>query len=319
MSRYVRSILSSEGAAELVQAAYALEVVDYRLQRSLVNDVYEVVGRGGRWALKVYRQSGAARAWSLDEVVWEQELVLALLLHGFRAPRPVRLAAGELVGQLDAPEGPRPYALTEWVQGTKPSPPWTDDLYREFGQLTARFHSIAAAHRSARPRRGTGSFEGLSVATEQVVAALDDADDRGLIEERAAEATAALTRLTHAGMTWGVCHGDVTLDNVHRSAAGLVLHDFDLSGPGWLADDLTGVFATSHWPAFEEGYRTLRELTPADLEALPWFGIASRVTNLRFHLVDKVQLRGVESRSEGWVQRELTGLRDSLEGDGPKA
>lgn len=311
MPGYVRSILSGKGAAELVGVAYGLEVLNCRLQRSLVNDVYEVTARSGRWALKVYRQTGAARAWSYEEVVWEQELGMALLEQGFGAPRPVRLSNGELVGQLDAPEGPRPYALTEWVEGTKPVPPLTDDLYRRFGQLTAHFHTIAEAHTSTHPRRGSGSFEGLAVAAEQVLAALGAAGDRDLVDERAGAARTALDRLTQSGMTWGVCHGDVTLDNVHVGAAGLVLHDFDLSGPGWLADDLTGAFATPHWPAFEEGYREVRELTLADLEALPWLGITSRILNLRFHLVDKIELRGAESRSEGWVDRELAELRDS--------
>jgi Ser/Thr protein kinase RdoA (MazF antagonist) len=290
--------------------------VDCRLQRSLANDVYEVVGAGGRYAFKVYRQSGAARGWSLDEVIWEQELVLALVQQGLDVPRPVRLSNGELVGRLDAPEGLRPYALTEWVEGTKPMPPWTDELYRKFGQLVARFHTLAGALRPTHPRRSTGAVDALAVATEEVLAALPDGEDRGLVRERAATAATHLTRLTQAGITRGVCHGDVTLDNVHVTAAGLVLHDFDLSGPGWLADDLTGVYSTPHWPAFKQGYRELRELSSADVEALPWLGIASRVTNLRFHLVDKVQLRGWESRSEGWVERELAGLRASVDESG---
>lgn len=311
MPGYVRSILSAEGVAELVGAAYGLEVTGCRLYRSLVNDVYEVSAHQGRFAFKLYRQSSALRAWSFEEVVWEQELVLALLEQGFLAPRPVRLSSSELVGQFDAPEGPRPYALTAWLEGAKPVPPWTDELYREFGHLVARFHSAAEASGDTQVRRNTGSVDRLADATEEVLAALDDPDDRRLVAERADSARTRLTRLAKVGMTRGVCHGDVTLDNVHLSAEGLALHDFDLSGPGWLADDLTGVFATAHWPAFVDGYRTLRDLTTADLEAVGWLGIASRISNLRFHLVDKPQIRGLESISEGWAQGELSGLRES--------
>lgn len=36
-------------------------------------------------------------------------------------------------------------------------------------------------------------------------------------------------------LSWGVCHGDVSLDNVLLTSEGLALHDFDLSAEGWRA------------------------------------------------------------------------------------
>ncbi|WP_442913247.1 phosphotransferase [Kribbella sp. CA-293567] len=43
----------------------------------------------------------------------------------------------------------------------------------------------------------------------------------------------------------GVCHGDVSLDNILVSDDGLSLHDFDLSGTGYRAADFTGVASPS--------------------------------------------------------------------------
>lgn len=296
---------------ELVGGHYGLEVTGCELFRSLVNDVYEIDAGADRFAFKLYQQSSAERARSADEVAWEQELVRELRRTGFGAPRPVALLNGDSVGQLSAPEGPRPFALTEWVEGGKPSPPWSGDLYRDFGSLIARFHSAAEWFTSERNRRPIDPPAALNQAVEEVVLRLPRVEDQRLVAARAGLATRQLGSLAEADMTWGVRHGDVTLDNVHRVGGDLVLHDFDRSGPGWLAADLTGVRATVHWPAFLDGYLGLRSLSSADLAALPWLRIADLISNLRFHLVDKSLIRGVESRSEGWVERELASLRDT--------
>jgi Ser/Thr protein kinase RdoA (MazF antagonist) len=78
----------------------------------------------------------------------------------------------------------------------------------------------------------------------------------------------ARQELSARELSLGIRHGDVTLDNVHRTGAGLVLHDFDLAGPGWLAADLTGVHAAQHWHAFAAGYSAVHALP--DLSIVSW-------------------------------------------------
>jgi Ser/Thr protein kinase RdoA (MazF antagonist) len=51
-------------------------------------------------------------------------------------------------GELEAPEGSRPFALTEYAEGTKPQPPASDELYRDFGRLIGRFHAASCISRS---------------------------------------------------------------------------------------------------------------------------------------------------------------------------
>lgn len=309
---YVRSVLAADAVGELVGDAYGLGVTGAELVRSLVNDVYAIETDDGRHALKLYRQVDAPRAWSFDEVRWEQQLVGELLRSGLRVPTPVALLNGGLVGRLDAPEGLRPFVLTRWIPGSKPVPPPSDDLYRSFGMSTAQFHTAAQGLVSPVVRRPVDPVEELPNTAEEVVVALEDVDDRALVQRSTEWAGRQLEGLVPSGMTWGVRHGDVSLDNVLETDGELSLHDFDRAGPGWLAADLTGVRATDHWPAFLAGYTESRGLTPEDLRAIPALQVVALIANLRFHLVDKPLVFGSESRGEGWVDRELASLRDLL-------
>lgn len=313
----LRSLIAPSALADLLRASHGLETADCTLVRSFVNDVYQVAtaDRADAYALKVY-QCGR---WSPDEVRWELELVGHLASAGVPVPRIVPLADGSPCGILDAAEGPRAYALSEFVVGRKPEPPFDDALYREFGALIATFHAAADSFVSPYPRRESGLETLLDRPIERVSAALvDRPEDRRLVLELGAEARRLLLAATAAGLEHGICHGDVSLDNVFLSSdglnlrlnLGLNLHDFDSAAPGWRASDLYGVFLTPHFEAFMKGYRTVRALDDAGVAAVPWFAVAGLIENLAFHLVDKPEYRGTESLVEGWVDEGLADLRE---------
>jgi Ser/Thr protein kinase RdoA (MazF antagonist) len=315
----LRSLIAPEALCDLLRTSHGLDNADCVLIRSFVNDVYQVkvktADRTDAYALKVY-QSGR---WSPDEVRWELELVGHVAEAGVPVPRIVPLANGAPCGILDAAEGPRVYALTEFVAGRKPEPPFDDALYQEFGALIATFHASTDGFASRHPRRPSDLAMLLDRPIERVSAALiDRPDDRWLVLELGAEAGSRLTAASAAGLglglgsglEYGICHGDVSLDNVFLGPDGLSLHDFDSAAPGWRAADLTGVSLTPHFEAFVTGYRAVRPLDDADLAAVPWFAVAGLIENLAFHLIDKPAYRGTESLGEGWVEDGLTELRE---------
>ena len=303
-----RSIPSPDGVADLVRRSYGLDVTGCSLVRSLVNDVYVVTTPTGRYVLKIYHHGG----WSTDEVAWEYELVAHVRASGIPTAEGVRLLDGSFVGELEAPEGVRPFGLTAFVDGSKPSPPFDDALYRSYGVLLARFHQAADSFATTRHRRAFGLEQTLDAPLPQVLDALADRpDDRRVVADMAAIARARIEELAGRGLSWGIRHGDVTLDNIHASGDGLTLHDFDLAGQGWRIADLAPCLATDFAEAFLAGYTSVRPVTQTDLAALPWLDVIGRIGNLRFHLVDKVALRGTESIGEGWVDRELSALRDA--------
>jgi Ser/Thr protein kinase RdoA (MazF antagonist) len=294
VSSWLRSLPTAEAVGALVSARYGLRARSCALLRSLANDVYRIDTDGHRYVLKLYRHDG----WSTDEVAWEQDLAAHLIDHGVACPAPVPMLDGSLGGELRAPEGTRPFALVEHVEGTKPQPPASDALYRDFGVLIGRFHAAGASFRSSHPRR---VFDLARVLDEPLQAVMPHLAGRA--DRVAALAGQARRELGGREISGGIRHGDVTLDNIHSTGRGLVLHDFDLAGPGWLAADLTGVHATPHWHAFAAGYAAVRALP--DLSVLPWLEVCALISNLRFHLIEKPRYRGLESLAEGWADREL--------------
>lgn len=310
MASTLRSLLAPEALRAVVAREYGLDATSCVLLRSLVNDVYRVETPQRWYVLKVYRHDGPAG----EEVAWEAELVAHLAAAGIRVARVVSMSNGAQVGHLEAPEGSRVFVLSEFVDGTKPRPPFDGALYADFGRLTARFHTVADTFRSDRRRRRFDLARILDEPLAEVLPALADRRaEHDLVCDLAAAARARIRELTGQGLDWGVCHGDVTLDNIHRTVDGLVLHDFDLAGECWRAGDLTGVHASDQWDAFAAGYTQLRGLHDRDLAAIPWLDVIANIGNLRFHLIDKPALRGTESLTDGWVDRGLTALRTAAD------
>lgn len=140
----------------------------------------------------------------------------------------------------------------------------------------------------------------------------DQPADRRLIEDLGLAARARLTELADQ-MDWGVRHSDVTMDNVHRTDDGLVIHDFDLAHVGWRVADLSSCLATPFAEAFLAGYVEVRAVKPADMEALPWLRVVESIENLAFHLTEKAVWRGTETLGEGWIEDGLAELRSSAD------
>lgn len=311
MSMTLRSLFAPDALRRTLRGAYGLDVTECVLLRSFVNDVYLVTASSSRYVLKVYQHG----RWSSEEVAWELELVGHLAAAGIPVPDVIPSADGRLLGVLDAPEGPRPYALSAFVEGLKPQLPFTDGLYRDFGRVIGALHKAGDTFVTTRPGR---SFDLAAILVEPlglVLPALADRpEDQAMVRELAAEAGRRIERSAAAGLDWGACHGDVSMDNVLLTTRGLSVHDFDLSGLGWRAFDLTGVHSTPHWDAFADGYAGVRALKDEDLAVLPWFAVIGDILNLRFHLVDKPAFRGTESVGEGWAQDLLTDLRAAADG-----
>ena len=280
---------------ELVTARYPVVASAAVLVRTFNNDVFRVRADGRDYALKVY---GAGR-FTADEVRWEQQLARHLVSAGVSVAADVALRDGDSVGVLDAPEGQRLFALTQWLPGDKPQPPWSDALYRAVGSLLAQLHQATDSFVSDYPRSAVRS----GGEPRLVIDALEEGSSRQLLVRRAAAAAhTAVDRLASQGLRWAIRHGDPSLDNIHITHDGqLRFYDLDLAGPGWQVEDLAGALSTSFAGPFLDGYVTARPLPDVDLEALPWLRMLSAIDNLKFHLIDKPTAMGVSTLSEGWV------------------
>jgi Ser/Thr protein kinase RdoA (MazF antagonist) len=293
MIRTQRSLADPAALAALVSQRYGLAVTGCVLLRSLVNDVYRVDSADGPRLLKVYRAGQHAAA----DVAWE--LRLAAALDPLVAP-----GIGD-AGVLEAPEGPRPYALWTWAPGVRPRPPFDDALFARYGAAAARFH--AAADEVAIGRRAFPVDAALGRPYAELLPRLAPADRTAV----ARLIDAAVAHLAGLDLPEGVCHGDLSLDNLHLDGERVIFYDLDRAGWGRRAADLTGPAATAHWPAFLAGYRGVRPFSDAEVAALPWLDAVGRIGDLHFHLVDKPLLRGTESIGEGWAEHNLDRLREA--------
>jgi len=285
----VRSIVDPVELAALAAREYGLEVTGCVLLRSLVNDVYRLDTPSGPRALKLYRTGYASAGWEVG-----------LAAHaGAGVAQGVPLLDGRPAGVLSAAEGERSFTLWEWVPGGKPPKPRTDELYRRFGTATAEFHEATTGY------PGPAAVD-VGALVEDVLARVPDAADRSLIARLAA---AAGRRANDTGLERGICHGDVTLDNVHVAGDRIVFFDLDRAAHGLRAADLCPAATTPQWPAFLAGYRMVRPFLETDLAALPWLNVLLRIDYLHFHLYAKPAIRGTESLAEGWVEQNLTDLR----------
>jgi Ser/Thr protein kinase RdoA (MazF antagonist) len=101
-----------------------------------------------------------------------------------------------------------------------------------------------------------------------------------------------------AGLDWGVCHGDLTFDNLHVTTRDeFVWYDFDSGGLGWRAIDLQGwAFDrpewTDHWQAFLDGYRESRPISENDIAAAPYLNAAQEIWSIQVDLERRVIARG---------------------------
>jgi Ser/Thr protein kinase RdoA (MazF antagonist) len=192
---------------------------------------------------------------------------------------------GEPIGVLRAPEGPRYAVLFAYADGVKPVPPFTATLYFHFGQATARLHGSLDDFTSLHARVPLD----LAYLLDRPLAALRPwlahrPDDWAFLVYLAEKVRAHVTALATAGLDWGVCHGDLSLDNVHVTPDHRVIfYDFDSGGPGWRASDSYGVFQyqpRDNWDAFLSGYGAVRAFAPTEVAAVPHFAAANGIRQM---------------------------------------
>lgn len=273
-----------------------------RVVYSSVHDIAEVVGAGGRYALKLYRPGLR----SLEEVRWEVGLQRHLASSGVPAALVVEGAAG-LVETIPVEGAERMAVLSEWAPGVKPAP--SAGTYRLLGRLAGAIHVAAGTYRPAWRKPGADMDTKVWSRLALLRPLLEEAgrwDEARRLAERLERFVAATS------LERGVGHGDLTLDNVHVEGHGIYVFDFDSSREHWRAFEPQGVFHYSvlagqpwwdHWLA---GYTSVRPMPATDQAAVPWFVLMFQFENTAWKLGLTTGSAGVMLRPE-----ELAGVVDA--------
>lgn len=283
----IHSIIDPGALIPALEARYDIGgIAACLLYRSYANDVYRIIAVEGEvYYLKVYRNDWR----SASDVDWELRIQRHVLTRGVSIARPVQQRDGSAVTILHAPEGQRAAVLFAEAAGAKPRRPFTAELYTAFGSASAGLHAALDAMPET-PGRPPDDIETLVLAPGQ---RLREQLDRSSTDHDAVEGIVdRLANEMHRRMPaldWGICHGDLTLDNVAVAGDGsITFYDFDLAAPSWRARDPCGVYAASRllphaqgfWDAFLAGYRQVQPFSDDDERAAPLMYAAQQFWDL---------------------------------------
>ncbi|WP_062011242.1 homoserine kinase [Aureimonas sp. AU4] len=211
-------------------------------------------------------------------------LMRHLASRGLNCPLPVTTREGEILGELAG----RPAALFTFLEGMWSRRPNADQC-REVGAALARLHEMASDFELHRPN--ALSVGGWRPLLDGCGEGADDVEE-GLRAELEAELR-FLEENWPRDLPTGVIHADLFPDNVFFLSGELSgLIDFYFACNDILAYDLAiclcawcfeqdGSYNVTKGKALIEGYRSARELSPAELAALP---LLARGAALRFLL-----------------------------------
>jgi Ser/Thr protein kinase RdoA (MazF antagonist) len=308
-----------KGLEQQLEAVYGLKDVTYEHLGTPVNDVLAVSARQGRFALKLYHDNRTASA-----VQWELDLLVHLLERGAPVAKAVP-ASQSHVEHLILDDKERIASLFEWVSGEKPSP--SRDVYMSLGRAAALIHAAADTFTSSLPRE---NYDAEALIEEQIqrmklqLIAANRWDEVVTLGER-------LQRLLDdPRLESGICHMDLTLDNVCFSATGgLIVFDFDSAGTFWRAIEPYGVLRSSknYFQDWLKGYRSVRPLSEQDEAAVAVFGIVGDLRNVAWKLGVAASSRGkplldvsdLPEVVDGWLKWESARIeRESLRTRGPE-
>lgn len=273
---------------------------------TLVNDVYAVHATEGEFALKLYHPNRTREA-----VQWEVDLTLQLSDRGAPVARPVPGRSG-YVSRLDVHGRRRIAVLFEWAPGTKPLP--SVQTYVLLGEAAARIHRAADGFAPS-PARET--YDAESLVDDQLRRMRPLLEQTGSWSAAAALGNRLKRRLAQPGLDQGICHLDLTLDNVHV-ADRMTVFDLDSAGWCWRAIEPYGVlrFSPTYFQAWLAGYRSVRPFGPDDEAAVATFGIVGDLRVVAWKLGVAASSRGTPLLAseelpavvDGWLDWEASHL-----------
>ena len=273
----------AEAVAEFVSTHYDVPgSIECTLLNRGFNDTFEVRTKDAERF--IFRMS-TRRARGNADVASETAFLAYLDRKGIPVAAAIPMRDGSLFTSAFFPEGQRPAVLFRYAEG-RPSQARSSTADATANGVTlARIHDVAGGFAAGRKGRYRLDCDHLLRRPLSAILAIGDLSDsvRAGLADLTGRLSGALAE--RDGLSWTHCHGDCHGYNAHIAQQGpragqAVFFDFDESGPGYLAYDLSvflwccvifGRKDHAFWHAFMEGYRSIRELPHADFEAAHLF------------------------------------------------
>lgn len=273
--QYIMSVLSPETIAYIIHTHYSVgQVVSCSLLRSYVNDVYDIKTQNNHFIGKLYRERWRDK----NELQFELEFISHIHKRDVSVSLPVSSENEDMVIQINTAEGLRYFVLYDYAQGSKPQPPFNDNLYFITGYELAKLHKASLDFSSKYTRSTYFVKDAFDASLTALKPYFNDNKSDWMFLLSLIDKVKNKISVIDGKLTRCVCHGDYSLDNLHFNGSDTVtLYDFDVCGYGYTAYDLLGAYQVgktagrkSNWEAHLCGYREAYQLSEYDIEALPY-------------------------------------------------
>ena len=243
-----------------------------------LHDNYLISVRNNKYILRIYRNNWR----STEEIGFE--LYLLSFLGDVDAPVafPIRTQSGELNFVIDSPEGKRSAALFPYALGHAPG----NDISAEdsvlLGKSVANIHCLTENFKTiySRPTLDIPYLLDKSVITNEPFISNNELAYIKALQNRFHH---TFLQLPNKPGIFGICIGDVNPTNFHIQQNTITIFDFDQCGYGYRAFEIGKFISSIHTlknkndisNAFLEGYQQVRQLSHAEIAAIPYFEMLS--------------------------------------------
>ena len=312
-----KSVLSGDALAKSVLKHYSLKAPVCEYWCRGLNDTYIVRASRSRFMLRIYRAGWRTRS----QIAAELDLLTYLHRRKVPVARPIRRKDGRYLQGIAAPEGRRYAALFSYAPGQFAMD--RKKAYR-YGQLAATIHANTD-HQSKRYNRFHLDLRHL--LDEPLTNAGPFLDHRSAdldFLRRVSKALAAKIRdiLPTSAPEYDVCHGDLHHGNVHFDDDDeMTIFDFDCWGYGWRAYDIAVFYWNYYldqknerkreaiWREYRRGYRTVRQISRAELKAVTYFVPIRHIWLIGLH-TGLAKDYGRSWLHDGYFDHQITFIKD---------
>ena len=255
---------------------YDLRACSFTDLKTMVNDTFMVSTGGKKYALKFYHIPYRTE----KEVRWELDLLLHLSTNGAPIAKPVFGKNGYL--QKFILNGHERIALLfEWADGEKPQP--CIETYVLLGKAAGQIHRAADSFAFPKDREIYNLQLLIDEQLERMEKLLKEVKQYDILRQLTDRLKLFVEEQT---LDEGVCHMDLTLDNIHISDDTITVFDFDSAGFSWRALEPYSVltYKKEYFDAWLKGYRSIRSFSEADEKAVYAFAIIGEIRNVTWKL-----------------------------------
>lgn len=261
---------------EQVYDYYGIQPTECINLNTLANDSFMVTAPNGKYALKIYNPKSRIT----DEIRWELELINHLIKNDAPIAKPVK-SNGGFITKIELNQQKRDAILFEWALGEKPKA--REETYILLGQSAAKIHQASDIFKSLLPRE---VYDINELIIEQLTRMRKPLTQAGEWQRMNKLCNRLKQRIMSSNLDKGICHMDLTLDNVHVYHDLMTVFDLDSAGYCWRSLEPYGVLLGSvdYFQAWLQGYRNIRQFSNENESAVYVFAIVGEIRNVTWKL-----------------------------------